>query len=244
MEADTNPDSDIFQRAGLVLGTDVLAALGKARVALFGVGGVGSWCAEGLVRTGVRHLTIVDSDRVVASNVNRQLMATSETIGELKVDALKRRLLAINPAAEIECRAERYDAETAETFNLVDYDFVIDAIDSVDCKAQLIRHALLHPSVTLFSSMGAARRLDPLRVRSAEFWKIQGDGLARALRGRFRKSGDFPQRRFMCVYSDEPPASQGLGSIVQVTAVFGFALTSMVVSEVCHIFRRRAENMV
>lgn len=232
METDTNLDNDIFQRVGLVLGTDVLAALGKVRVALFGVGGVGSWCAEGLVRTGVRRLTLVDSDRVAASNVNRQLMATTETIGELKVEALKRRLLALNPAAEIEARAERYDAGTAESFSLGEYDFVIDAIDSVDCKALLICRALSHPSVTLFSSMGAARRLDPLRVRTAEFWKIQGDGLARALRGRFRKSEETPQRRFMCVYSDEPPASQGVGSLVQVTAVFGFALASMVVSEV------------
>ena len=109
---------------------------------------------------------------------------------------------------------------------------MVDAIDSLESKAMLIRHALSVPGVTLFSSMGAARRRDPLRVRKAEFWKVQGDGLARALRAKFRKSGDFPPRKFQCVYSDELPGDCGKGSLVQVTAVFGFALAGLVVDAV------------
>ena len=175
---------------------------------------------------------LVDADRVAASNVNRQVVATAATVGEPKAEVLRRRILEINPAAEVDARVAFYDAGTAGDFALCGFDYVIDAIDSLDSKARLIRHALSCPGVTLFSSMGAARRLDPLRVRTAEFWKVKGDGLARALRGRFRKSGDFPARKFRCVYSDEPPACEGLGSLVQVTAVFGMTLAAMVVDDV------------
>ena len=108
---------------------------------------------------------------------------------------------------------------------------MIDAIDSVADKAHLIRHALSLPSVTLFSSMGAARKLDPFRIRTSEFWKVQGDGLARALRNRFRKSGEFPCRKFTCVWSDEPPRTEG-GTVMHVTAAFGLALASLVIRAV------------
>ena len=115
--------------------------LSKAKVIIFGVGGVGSWCAEALVRTGISHLTIVDSDRVCITNVNRQLMADTTTIGMVKVEALKKRLLDINPSAKIETRQEIFSAETAGSFHLDEYDFIIDAIDSLKDKVSLIETA-------------------------------------------------------------------------------------------------------
>lgn len=222
-----------FQRSEAVLGAEAMRALAGTKVAVFGLGGVGGWCAEALARTGVGRMLVVDADRVAPSNVNRQLVATSGTVGECKAEVLKRRLAEVNPQIEVEARCEFYDAKTAASFGIEECDFVVDAIDSLDSKAMLIRHALSAPGVTLFSSMGAARRRDPLRVRKAEFWKVQGDGLARALRSKFRKSGDFPPRKFQCVYSDEPLGDCGKGSLVQVTAVFGFALAGLVVDAVC-----------
>ncbi len=224
-------NESFFQRTELLLGADAMRALAKTRVIVVGTGGVGSWCAEALVRTGIGYLTLVDSDLVCLSNVNRQLMATSATIGEPKVTALARRLREINPAADVSAVEGVYSADTASTFRLEEYDFVIDAIDSVADKAHLIRHALSIPSVTLFSSMGAARRIDPFRIRSTEFWKVQGDGLARALRNHFRKSGEFPARKFTCVWSDEPPRADA-GTVMHVTAAFGLALASLVVRKI------------
>ena len=225
-------NADFFQRTKLLLGAAAMNALAQARVLLVGTGGVGSWCAEALVRTGVGHLALVDADRVCPSNVNRQLMATSRTLGEPKVEALARRLGEINPAAAVTTVMGVYSADTAATFKLEEYDYVIDAIDSVADKAHLIRHALSISSVTLFSSMGAARKIDPFRIRTSEFWKVQGDGLARALRTRFRKSGEFPARKFTCVWSDEPPRADA-GTVMHVTAAFGLALASLVVRAVC-----------
>lgn len=220
----------IFERARSLLGEDAFDRLCAANVAIFGVGGVGGWCAEALVRTGVRHLTIVDPDRVVLSNVNRQTMATSATIGQLKVEALAARLKEISPDVKLEPIARRYDETTAGTFDLECFDCVVDAIDSIDCKALLIRETLAVGRPTLFSSMGAARRFDPTRIHSTLFSRVSGDRLAKALRRRFRESGGIPD--FHCVWSDEPSASVpggGLGSLMQVTAAFGMALASLVI---------------
>jgi len=228
-----NSDS-IFSRTELLLGAEAVDAFKRLRVAVFGVGGVGGWCAESLVRSGVVHLMIVDSDRVCASNVNRQVMATSRTVGQMKVEALRERLLEINPDAEISAEARVYSAETAATFGLGSFDYVVDAIDSVAAKAHLINAVTRLERPVLVSSMGAARKTDPFRIRRSEFWKVQGDGLARALRARFRKTGEFPARKFTCVWSDEAPAPMGeggvLGSAVHVTAMFGFALAGLVLS--------------
>ena len=230
------PDGSIFDRLGVLMGADAVNAFARLRVAVFGVGGVGGWCAESLVRSGVGHLMIVDSDRVCASNVNRQVMATSRTVGQMKVEALRARLLDINPNAEISAVASVYSAETADTFDLGGFDYVIDAIDSMRAKAHLINAVTRLERPTLVSSLGAARKTDPFRIRKSEFWKVQGDGLARALRRRFRQLGAFPAKKFTCVWSDELPAPLGtagaLGSVVHVTAMFGFALAGLVLREV------------
>lgn len=232
--------SECLSRSRLLLGDDAMQALSRIRVLIVGVGGVGSWCAEALARGGVEHLTLVDSDRVVASNVNRQRMALPATIGELKVEALARMLREINPRLDVDARAIRYTPESSELV-LADYDFVIDAIDSVDCKAHLIRSALSCPRVTLFSSMGAAMKTDIFRMRKSEFRKIEGDGLARALRNRFKRDGAWPCRKFTCVWSDEPGENRGLrapadgranGSSMHLTAAFGLALAGLVMADV------------
>ena len=216
-----------------MLGTDAMKRIGAHRVIIFGVGGVGSWCAEALVRTGVQHLTLVDFDRVDVTNINRQLMATQQTIGQVKVEALRERLLTINPQAEITALCKLFDEESAPTFALDSYDFIIDAIDSLKDKALLIELAC-QTKAKFFSSMGAALKLDPTRVQVAEFWKVKGDPLARALRNRFKKQQRFPKRKFKCVFSDEPARQVGevKGSLVQITAVFGMTLASLVIQEI------------
>ena len=182
--------------------------IAQKRVILFGVGGVGSWCAESLVRSGIQHLTIVDSDRVCITNINRQLMATSQTVGQVKVDALKQRLLSINPSADITALQKIFTEETAHEFDIDSYDYIIDAIDSLKDKALLILMAC-QTKAKFFSSMGAALKLDPTRIQVTEFWKVKGDPLARALRNRFKRDKSFPSKKFQCVYSDELLQNRG-----------------------------------
>jgi len=225
--------TDIFSRSSALLGPEAMTRLAKARIILFGVGGVGSWCAEALVRTGLTHLTIVDPDDVCASNINRQLPATTRTVGQPKVDVLRQHLLDINPDADITARHEAFHADNADSFGLDNYDFLIDAIDAVPDKVALILAADALPRTTLLSSMGAARRLDPTRVRIAEFGKVAGCPLARALRQHFKRLHHFPKRKFACVFSDEPPIgdNQIKGSLMTVTAAFGLALASLIIKE-------------
>ena len=249
-------NSAIFRRNELLLGGETMERIAQKRVIIFGVGGVGSWCAESLVRSGIRQLTIVDSDRVCITNINRQLMATTKTVGQVKVEALKERLLTINPKAEITALQQIFSEETAASFQLDTYDYIIDAIDSLKDKATLVLLATNTPSseggggrVRFFSSMGAALKLDPTRIKVTEFWKVKGDPLARALRNKFKKEKVFPKRKFLCVYSDEllenkgcPPDDdevpstfnkpQTNGTLAHITAIFGFMLAGLVVQDI------------
>lgn len=198
----------VFNRTQLLLGSDAMERLNSIKVIIFGVGGVGSWCAESLVRSGISHLTVVDSDRVCITNINRQLMATVKTVGQVKVEALKERLLTINPMAEIDARQQIFSEETADSFCLDSYDYIIDAIDSLKDKRLLIEMAC-NTKAVFFSSMGAALKMDPTRIKVAEFWKVEGCPLARALRQRFKRLKRKPARKFLCVYSDELLENKG-----------------------------------
>ncbi len=204
----------ILNRTALLVGDNAMDVVANSRVIIFGVGGVGSWCAESLVRSGIRRMTIVDSDRVCITNVNRQAMATTRTVGRVKVDALKERLLEINPAAEIEAVQEIFCAETADSFQLEEYDYIVDAIDSLKDKLELIVRAtdksLVGPK--LYSSMGAALKMDPTKVSVSEFWKVDGCPLAAVLRRRMRQRKRFPGRKFMCVWSPEVLPNKGHAS--------------------------------
>ena len=235
--------SEFFSRSEVLLGEKAMRELQNKRVILFGVGGVGSWCAEALVRTGLTHLTIVDGDVVQESNVNRQLPATRETIGQPKVEALKARLLTINPEAEITAIHAMYKpkgGETNKSFPLGEdlgeafsqYDFVIDAIDSVNDKTDLILCAT-RARVKIFSSMGAALRFDPTQVTTGELMSIKGDALAKAVRARMKKLDLHPYKKVRCVYSTEQAQRcEARGSLMQVTAVFGCTLASMVIEDI------------
>lgn len=209
-------DNPIFDRARLLMGDDVMQTIASRRVIIFGVGGVGSWVAECLIRSGIRHLTIVDSDRICASNVNRQLMATSLTVGEVKVDALRRHLLEISPDADILALQKIYSADTADDFALDTYDYIIDAIDSLKDKALLMLRAC-ETRATLFSSMGAALKMDPTLIRVAEFWKVRGCPLGAALRKKFKHMHCRPARKFMCVYGEQVLDNRGAHQVAAST---------------------------
>lgn len=235
-------------RTELLLGAEAMGRLVRARAVIFGVGGVGSWCAESLVRSGLGSLTIVDADTVCATNLNRQLMATRQTVGRVKVEALRERLLAIRPDAEVVPVQKVYSAATAGEFDLDAFDVVIDAIDSLADKAELILNAC-RGRAALFSSMGAALKMDPSQIRVAGFDGVYADPLARALRKKFKALGVRPEREFLCVFSPErldnrgeagalpraaadasgllPPRARVNGSVAHITAIFGFTLAGL-----------------
>ncbi len=233
----------------------MMTRLKDTHVILFGTGGVGSWCAEALIRSGIGHLTLVDSDTIAVSNINRQLPATVHTVGLEKVGVLRERLLSINPHAEVRAIRGIYSQETAEAFHIEQYDYAIDAIDSLSNKADLILRCTTPstaPKRGFFSSMGAALKLHSTAIDLAEFRKVTGCPLARALRNRFKKAGTMPRRKFLCVYSPErisnrisvsPPAESNdsdswsarkasiNGTFAHTTAIFGMMLAGLVIEK-------------
>ena len=254
-------EKDIFSRNELLVGPEATNKIRKARVILFGVGGVGSWCAESLIRSGIGHLTIVDSDCVSRSNINRQLPATVETVGQVKVDVLKSRLLSINPYSNITAIQAAYTAETNDRFELDTYDYILDAIDSLDHKTSLIINAT-RTSAIFFSSMGAALKLDTSRIGVTEFWKVRGCPLAKALRHRLKKTA-LPANQFLCVFSDEVLENKGVsptlfseqskwdekkvrinGAMVHITAIFGFTLAGLVIRDIVNFSAQNAGSTI
>ncbi|MBR6371023.1 MAG: tRNA threonylcarbamoyladenosine dehydratase [Bacteroidaceae bacterium] len=237
-------DTTIFNRQTLLVGQDTMDAIHHKRVIIFGVGGVGSWCTESLIRSGIIHLTIVDPDIVNITNINRQLQATVKTLGQPKVEVLRQRLLDINPDADITALQQTYSSSNAYMFHLDDYDYIIDAIDSVQDKVQLILDSTAS-SAKLFSSMGAALKMDPAKIRITEFWSVKGCPLARAIRKNFKKTGLYPRKKFQCVYSPEllsnnpdfdnreicPGKSHINGTIAHIPAIFGLTLASLVLTQ-------------
>ena len=246
----TSADDPIYSRTALLMGNDVMEALARTRVIIFGVGGVGSWCAEGLVRSGITHITLVDSDCVSVSNINRQLMATTRTVGQVKVEVLRDRLLEINPSAEITAIRRAYNAETAETFELEQYDYILDAIDSLKEKSDLILRGTRTPAV-FFSSMGAALKVNPQGVKVAEFWNVRGCPLGAAIRKKFKQNHTYPGHKFRCVYDEEVLPNRGVaqaadasnsewdgrkaqinGTTAHITALFGMTLAGLVIEDI------------
>lgn len=221
----------MFTRTIQLIGQDSFDALAHARVIIFGVGGVGGWCAETLLRTGVGHLTIVDFDVVDVTNLNRQVVSTHHNVGQSKVLEMQKRLLSICPNADVVAIDRQYNAETAAQFDLSQYDIVVDAIDMVDCKALLLYNAT-QVGCKVFSSMGAGRKLNPQNIRTAEFWKVQGCPLARALRTRMKKTNLLPKQKIQCVYSEE--ISGDSGTLAPVVGVFGMTLAAMVIDHIIH----------
>jgi len=241
---DTSPPDHPFSRLEMLVGSEPLKALADARVVLFGVGGVGSWCAEGLVRSGICKLTLVDSDVVSVTNINRQMPATSLTIGRPKVDVAGQRLREINPDADIVTIHRQYHWEVKDEFDLGAYDYVIDAIDSLSSKVELIINASAS-GAALFSALGAACKVDPSRVRTGSIWKTDKCRLGRFVRKRLRRRGF--DGDFQCVWSDEPsyiPTNKSVnGSLVHVTGVFGFMLAGLVVQDIVSKVKQRLDGV-
>lgn len=237
--------SETFSRVERLVGREGVDRLGACRVILFGVGGVGSWTAEALVRSGICHLTLVDPDVVAPSNINRQLPALHSTVGLSKADVLAARLADINPLASVSVCKELFTESTAPQWDFNGYDYVVDAIDSVSEKALLINIATRSHAV-LFSSMGAALKLDASKIQVAPFDKVTGCRLAAALRRRFKREQVWPHRKFKCVFSPElrpnlgeiPAVDTAMsfnkvaynGAMVHITAIFGFTLASLVIN--------------
>ena len=242
-----------FHRLELLFGSQCLKEIASVRVIIFGVGGVGSWCAEALVRSGIHKLTIVDFDSVCETNINRQLQATSASVGKAKVDELGRRLREINPQAQIHTMQKKYNRDTAAEFDLTGYDYVIDAIDSLSSKVELIVNAA-DSGATFYSALGAAGKLDPTRIRVSSIWDSNKCRLGRFVRKRLRRRGF--KGDFTCVWSDEDFFSiiekesdmvnggdesidnepldnkrQINGSIVHLTGIFGFMLSALVIQD-------------
>jgi tRNA A37 threonylcarbamoyladenosine dehydratase len=229
----------MLERLALITGEDGLEKLEKTHVIVFGVGGVGSWCAEALVRSGIGKLTIVDFDKVAESNINRQIQATGKTVGLSKVDVFKERLLEINGKCEITAINELFSAENSGLFGIEKADYVIDAIDMLKNKLDLIEKTC-GAGVTLYSSMGMALKTDPFKIKAASIWDTKECPLARLVRQGLRKRGF--SSPFTVVYSLEKPLRNAAvfpqgqkpvnGSIVTVTASAGFMLASLVLRDI------------
>lgn len=190
-----------FSRTEKLIGKDALNILARSRVAVFGVGGVGSYVVEGLVRAGVGKLVLVDSDCVTISNINRQIPATMKTVGMSKVEVMQKRILEINPNVQTVIYNEFYNADTAEKLIHSDYDYIVDAIDTVSSKIDLVVRAS-ERGIPVISSMGAGNKLDPTRFRVADVYSTSICPLAKVMRRELRKRGI---KSLKVVYSDEEP---------------------------------------
>ncbi|MBQ7565710.1 MAG: tRNA threonylcarbamoyladenosine dehydratase [Oscillospiraceae bacterium] len=193
-----------FSRTELLFGADAMKRLAASRVAVFGIGGVGSYTAEALARSGVGALDLIDDDRVCVTNINRQLFATRETVGRYKVEAAVERLHAINPELRVTAHRTFYTPETAEQFDFTQYDYVVDAIDTVTGKLALVMQAQA-AGTPIISAMGAGNKLDPTAFEVADIYRTSVCPLARVMRHELKKRG---VKALKVVYSKEEPIEQ------------------------------------
>ncbi len=223
-------------RARMLLGAQAMEKLKRSHVAVFGLGGVGSWCAEALVRSGVGRITVIDRDTVGESNLNRQLIATENTVGLPKAEVMKARLLEINPDLEVTAICAHYDAEHRGDF-FADYDFIVDAIDLVSCKIDLIMTAL-ERGIPIVSSLGTGNKKDASQLTLCDIKKTSGCPLARVMRRELRARGVehldvvfSPEEAMECEQSEAPPPGRRSvpGSLVWVPATAGMLLCQHVV---------------
>ncbi len=219
-----------FSRTAAVIGEENLHKLKSSKVAVFGLGGVGGHAAEALVRAGVCHLDLIDFDTVSLSNINRQLCALHSTVGRKKVDVLKERFLDINPESVINTFPIFYDSNTEQQFNLSSYDYIIDAIDSVKAKLNLIVNAT-NVKTPIISSMGAGNKLEATAFKVADIYKTSVCPLAKVIRTELKKRGI---KKLKCVYSEEQPKVRLTppGSLSFVPSVVGLIIAGEVIKEI------------
>ena len=231
-----------FSRTELLLGKENMERLADARVAVFGIGGVGGYTVEALARSGVGTLDLVDDDKVCLTNINRQIIATRSTVGKYKVDVAKDRILDINPHAVVHTYKTFYMPNTADQFDFSQYDYVVDAIDTVAPKCYLI-YNVLQRRLPIVSSMGAGAKWDITQVRFADLWDTYHCGLSKAVRKRLQKMG--MKRKLPVVFSteqadqdavilvdDEKNKKSTAGTVSYMPAVFGCYLAEYVIRRI------------
>ena len=228
-----------FLRTEMLLGEAAMDRLASSHVAVFGLGGVGSWCAEALARAGVGALTLVDNDQVGLTNINRQIQALHSTVGWDKTEALAQRVRDINPDCSLRLISEKYEADSRGRFFDVRYDYIVDAIDLVSCKLDLIETALGR-GIPIISSMGTGNKLDPSQFRVADLSKTEGCALARILRKELKKRGIVhhkvvfsPELPVKSAQMEEPPPGRRTvpASAPWVPPVAGFLLAAAVIQD-------------
>lgn len=192
---------DQFTRTELLLGADAMDKLGRARVAVFGIGGVGGYVCEALARSGIGSFDLIDNDRVSLTNLNRQIIATWKTMGQYKVDAMHERILEINPEARVKIYRTFFLPENADEFPFGEYDYVVDAVDTVTAKLSIIMKAR-EAGIPVISSMGAGNKLDGSRFRVADIYETKVCPLAKVMRRELKKRG---VEKLKVVYSEELP---------------------------------------
>ncbi|MDD2480858.1 MAG: tRNA threonylcarbamoyladenosine dehydratase [Lutispora sp.] len=220
----------MYERTELLIGEEGIKKLKDSKIAIFGIGGVGSFAAEALGRCGVGELVLVDYDTINDTNLNRQLHSTTKTIGKYKVDAMKERLLEVNPEIRIHTHKDKYNQDTSDVLLNKDYDYVIDAIDMVTSKINLIVKSI-EMNIPIISSMGAGNKLDPSMFEVADIYKTEMCPLAKVLRYELRKHG---VKKLKVVYSKERPIKTANvpGSISFVPSAAGLILASVVVKDI------------
>ena len=219
-----------FQRLKLLIGEENFTKLSGATVAVFGVGGVGSFTVEALARSGIGHLILIDKDNIDATNINRQLHALTSTIGRSKVEVMRERILDINPAAQVEAIQKfLLPSEPVEDFFICRYDYVVDAIDNITAKIFLVEECTRR-GIKIISSMGAGNKLDPTRFRVADIFQTTVDPVAKILRKKLKEHGI---KNLKVVYSDETPrpVKDFIGSVAFVPSVAGLIIAGEVVKD-------------
>ena len=190
-----------FSRTELIFGKEAMERLAKARVAVFGIGGVGGYTVEALIRSGVGAVDLIDDDQVCLTNINRQIYATRKTVGKYKVDVAAERIAEINPNAQVRTFKTFYTPETAGQFNFSDYDYVVDAIDTVTGKIALVMNANA-AGTPIISSMGAGNKIDPTAFEVTDIYKTSVCPLAKVMRYELKRRGI---KKLKVVYSKEKP---------------------------------------
>lgn len=229
---------DQFSRAELLMGKAAMDKLGGSRVAVFGIGGVGGYVCEALVRSGVGAFDLIDNDKVCLTNLNRQIIATRKTIGQYKVDVMKERILEINPDADVRVRKEFFLPENADTFPFEEYDYMVDAVDTVTAKIEIIMRAK-EKEIPVISSMGAGNKLDGSAFRVADIYKTNVCPLAKVMRRELKKRG---VKQLKVVYSEEIPVRTERrdipGSVAFVPSVVGLIIAGEVIKDLTQDVRR------
>ena len=190
-----------FSRTELLLGKEAMDKLANSRVAVFGIGGVGGYVCEALVRTGVGAFDLIDDDKVCLTNLNRQIIATRKTVGQYKVDVMKERMLEINPKVDVRVHKCFFLPENAEEFPFEEYDYIVDAVDTVTAKISLVMKAQ-EMNIPIISSMGAGNKLDASKFQVADIYKTKVCPLAKVMRRELKKRG---VKKLKVVYSEEQP---------------------------------------